>query len=205
MGVAVDNIAKTYNRRVIFKNIYWQINKGESAVIAGANGTGKSTLLKIIAGLTRPRRGQVYWSIGGKKLNPSENRHQLGFVSPELQLYSELTALENMRFFALLRGMKHSSSTLKEHLNAFGLGQAAHWQVHTFSSGMKQRLKLAYALLHKPYVLLLDEPSTNLDALGRQLVHTIIKDQQKKGIVIIASNEEQEVAEYGQKTLWLGE
>lgn len=205
MTVTLKNLTKIYNKRIIFKDISWYIKQNECAVIAGANGSGKSTLLKIIAGLIRPQRGQVIWNFNDKTMSLRENKNQLGYVAPDLQLYHELTALENLRFIAEIRGVRTDDSALISHLEDFQLSKAINWQVGTFSSGMKQRLKLAYALLHGPKLLLLDEPATNLDNVGKNLLAAIIKKQLQQGLVILATNEEQEVSAYGENLLYLGD
>ena len=131
--------------------------------------------------------------------------NKLGYLSPEIGLYERLTAAEHIAFFAALRGTNRGKAWVKDALRRVQLAEYAHYPVGQFSSGMKQRMKLACALVHDPQVLVLDEPSSNLDKQGLDLLDSIITEQKNKGLVILATNEEREVAMYGQTPLRLGQ
>jgi heme exporter protein A len=124
----------------------------------------------------------------------------VGFVAPYLQLYDEFTALENLRLLRRIRGIRTSDETMLALLRRVNLFDRRNDFVRTYSSGMKQRLKYAFALLHEPPVLLLDEPASNLDDEGIATVRQIIEEQKKKGILIIATNEQHD-AELCQQTI----
>ena len=139
------------------------VQRGEAALLAGANGAGKSTLLRLVAGLCRPSQGTVL--IGGCDLQRApETRAAIGLLSHQILLYDELTARENLQFFARLYDLNDGADRADEALAAAGLAPRQDHRVGGFSRGMKQRLALARATLHRPSVLLLDEPFTGLDA-----------------------------------------
>ena len=139
------------------------VQRGEAALLAGANGAGKSTLLRLVAGLCRPSQGTVL--IGGCDLQRApETRATIGLLSHQILLYDELTARENLLFFARLYSLNDGGARADEALAAAGLAPRQDHRVGGFSRGMKQRLALARATLHRPSVLLLDEPFTGLDA-----------------------------------------
>ena len=177
----------------MFQNHSAETRTGQTLVLAGANGSGKSTLVKIIAGLLPPTAGIVEIAIDGRPLDPIERRAHIGFVSPDLTLYGELTGVENLTFFASLRGVDMSRDDLAALLDRVGLLGRGRDLVSNYSSGMRQRLKYAFALLHHPAILLLDEPTANLDMAGVGIVERIVSDQKSGGLVVIATNEPREM------------
>lgn len=199
MKLEMERVSKVYSGRTVFRDLSYSFVPGKSYVIAGANGSGKSTLLRILCGLLRPTSGKIIMETGGKNLNlPHERGAYLGYISPDLNLYDQLSPLENLSFFASLKGIAPSRTQFLELLADVQLKEHMDLKVAAFSTGMKQRLKLAYALLHRPQILLLDEPATNLDLRGKELVESIILRQREKGIVVMASNEGVEVEKYGE-------
>ncbi|NLZ39252.1 MAG: ABC transporter ATP-binding protein [Firmicutes bacterium] len=200
--ITIKALSKAYRRRVLFKDISLTIPDRSAFVILGPNGAGKTTFLRIICGLIPATSGQVEIIINGQVLTAREKRNQIGLVSPDLALYGELSAVENLEFFAGVRGFSFSLDRARELLHLVGLQGRGHDLLNTYSSGMKQRLKYACALLHQPHILILDEPTTNLDESGVALVDKIIKQHKQRGIVIIATNESREVA-YGDQTFTL--
>ena len=176
---------------MLFRDLSGDASAGEVVAITGPNGSGKSTFLRILSGLIRPTAGQVTWNGSAAR----ELRHVVGLASPELQLYGELSALENLSFFSRLLGVGLSADSLGERLVSLGLMERDHHKrVAVFSSGMKQRLRLAFALLASPVVLLLDEPGSNLDAEGNAAVRRVIGDQRKRGVTLVATNDPEEAA-----------
>jgi len=202
--VELQNIGKRYGRLRVLRKVQAEVQSGQVLVIAGRNGSGKSTLLRIVAGLTRPTSGQVLFSQDGRTLAGEERRRQIGLVAVDVALYGELTAWENLSFFARVRGRRLSVAEGEPLLAAVGLAGRAEDLVQTYSSGMRQRLKYACALLHAPPFLLLDEPGSNLDEAGRAIVEGIITRQRAQGLVVLATNEPREVA-YGDTVLRLEE
>ena len=203
--VELQNITKDYNEHVIFSNLSHTLRKGSCLIITGPNGSGKTTLLKIMAGLIRPASGKFIISIDGTLLSDEERKYYLGFVSPDLFLYEELTALENLEFFVKVRGLADREEYCIELLRKVQLEKWGRSLVGTYSTGMKQRLKFAYALLHQPLLLLLDEPGANLDEEGQALVQEIISRQKETGAVILSTNDPGEVSRYGDQVLKLDE
>lgn len=202
--VHLEYLTKTYRYRPVFSEVCATLRAGEILAITGPNGSGKSTLLRIVCGLTPPTSGRVRLLLKGRSVAPRERRRYLGLVASDLALYDELTALENLEFFSRVRGLHMEPALLRQRLSEVGLQGRSHDLLATFSSGMKQRMKFAYALLHEPPVLLLDEPSSNLDEAGRALVAQVIARQRERGVTLLATNDPQEVT-YGDRILHLGE
>ncbi len=192
LQLELTDIAKSFNRRNIFSGISLTLGDASSLSVTGKNGSGKSTLLKIIAGILRPSRGSVTVSIDGKNARNDFYRF-LGFVSPYLQLYDEFTGRENLELVQEIRGFSASPDALRDILGRVGLKGRENDYLRTYSSGMKQRLKYAAALIHSPKILLLDEPTSNLDEEGKNLVRDIAAEQLTRGILVIATNEKDEV------------
>jgi heme exporter protein A len=203
LTLEVDRLAKRFGSRVIFRDLQAVVRQGEILVVTGPNGSGKSTFLGVLAGLVRPSRGQVRWLAGGKALGPEFRRRELGWVAPDLTLYHELTARENLRFFARVRALSVADREMESLLARVGLGSRADDRVGTFSSGMRQRLKYAFALMGSPRALLLDEPTANLDREGVQMVDAVIREYREGRVVVLATNEPRET-EYGDRCLRLG-
>jgi heme exporter protein A len=162
--------------------------------IAGRNGAGKSTLIKLIAGTLSPASGTVAVMINGVPIAADDLQNHIGLVGPYLALYDEFTPRELLEVTARLRGMKWSDSESTALLERVNLGHVDKRPARGFSSGMLQRLRFAVALQHKPALLLLDEPTSNLDEDGVQLVKSIIDDHQPRGTIFLASNDARELA-----------
>jgi heme exporter protein A len=192
ISLRARNIRKDFNRRVIFREISFDLSNGDSLSITGPNGSGKSTLAKILSGLLTPTAGTVSMEIGDAPLKAEQRRDYIGFVAPYLQLYDEFTGSENLQLASRIRGRRGASEENVDLLNRVGLVHRKDDRVGTYSSGMKQRLKYAFALLHKPLVLILDEPMTNLDEPGIAVVREIFQEQGQIGIVIVATNDAEE-------------
>lgn len=197
------DLTKQYNSRLVFAGLNLSVSQGTCLVIAGPNGSGKSTLIRLLCGLARPTAGKVTVTIDGIPHSPEECRPLIGLVAPDVALYNELTALENLAFFARVRGLRLDRLALEGLLAGVGLAGRGDDLVGAYSSGMRQRLKYAQALLHSPYLLFLDEPTTNLDEAGVQMVAEIIAEQKKRGLLVLATNDPAEVL-YGDQVLRLG-
>ncbi len=194
LKLEIENLAKRFGARKVFENISFSLITGESIAIVGPNGSGKSTLLRLIIGLNIPTKGKVVFSDDGKTLEFDAYRRRLALVSPYLSLYGSLTAKENLRFFAKVNGDKISDEVIDSLLSQVGLQGRGEDFVSAYSSGMLQRLKYAVALAKNPDVLMLDEPSSNLDESGKKAVSDIIESRRKNSILIIATNEKEEYA-----------
>lgn len=200
ISLEVKSLAKSFGFRKVFEGINFSLGEKESLVITGKNGSGKSTLLKILAGLLRPSKGEVNINLDSQIKNRGERRKLISFASPDLSLYDELTALENLEFLAKVQGLDFKPDELNKKLDEAGLKGRGEDQVLSYSSGMKQRLKYLFALLNEPKILLLDEPGNNLDEPGLFLLDNIIAEQKKRGILVLATNDKREI-KYGDKIL----
>jgi len=198
LKLEIDKLAKWFGQRKIFEDINLTLEIGQSAAIIGPNGSGKTTLLRLIMGLSYPTRGEVIFSEDGKKLDFDGYRKRMALVSPYLSLYDALTGLENLRFFAKVDGRAVSNDEMNEVLEKVGLGGRGEDFVGAYSTGMKQRLKYAVALLKDPAIFLVDEPSANLDESGRNIARGIIRAKKKDSLLILATNEKEEYELAGQ-------
>lgn len=189
MQISLSNTGKRYNREWIFRHLEYTFLEGKRYAITGSNGSGKSTLLQVIAGALTHNEGKVTMTVN-KELILEENIHRyISFVAPYLELIEEMTAMEFLSFHTKF---KELSISIEEALQYVNLGNAVNKQIRYYSSGMKQRLKLAQAFFCKEPVLLLDEPTTNLDAEGIALYHRLINDFAGNKLIIISSNDPQE-------------
>jgi heme exporter protein A len=190
--LTLANLTKRYSGRKILNNLELTVVGGEVIGIFGPNGSGKSTLLRCIAGLLRPSAGSVKLHINECDYSaPALLRSMVGYVSPELNLYPELSARENLQFFAAVTS--RPSKPIAELLSDVGLAKRLDDPIGTYSSGMRQRVRLALAALHEPPILLLDEPGLALDEGGQDVVIAMIEHQrQRGGIVILATNDQRE-------------
>jgi heme exporter protein A len=187
-----QNVKKTFGHRVVLRDVSVSLGIGDSLAVTGPNGSGKTTLLRILAGLTFPSRGKVEFFHDDRKLGRNDVRNLVSYIGPELALYDSLTAAENLRFFAVLRGITIDRTLIGKIMDMVGLGGREDDFYHAYSSGMKQRLKYAVALLNDPVFLLLDEPTANLDKDGKIVVSGIISRQKEQGVLIVATNEKEE-------------
>ena len=193
LRIELIDLAADYGTRRVFAGMSLTVRGGETLVVAGHNGSGKSTLLRLLCGLQRPTAGRAIYHVGGERYRPDQARHLVGWVAPDLQLYRELTALENLEFFARVRGLRHTRAELTALLEQVELGGRGDDLLAAYSSGMAQRLRYAYALLHAPLVLLLDEPTVTLDERGAALFERIVAGQRERGITVIATNDPREL------------
>ncbi len=195
MEISCDNISKSFSGKTIFKNLSFKLSSTQSLTITGSNGSGKSTLIKVIANLITASKGKVTVRENETEIPRDKLFQRTGLLSPYLNLYDELTGFENLDFFYRLKNphKKHSLEKIKQVLQRVNLYGRQNDPVKNYSSGMKQKLKLAFAILHEPEILLLDEPRTNLDKEGVDLILEIADKQKQKGILLIATNDENDI------------
>ena len=186
------DVSMAYGRRALFSHVEAEVRPGQCLVVTGANGAGKSTLLRVIAGLLRPEEGRV------------EFAGRLGYAAPDVNVYGELTGDENLAFFARLLGV--SAQANKELLAEVGLPRGRGSDlVSAYSSGMRQRLKLAVSRLGDPPLLLWDEPTATLDAEGRTLAEAILtRHTAGGGLAVVATNDGAEAERWGDLRLLIG-
>jgi heme exporter protein A len=190
ISLEISNLRKDFDRRPIFKNLNFKLTNSNSLAITGRNGSGKSTLIKVLANTYSQTSGNVSFSIDNKLIERPHFYKHIGFVSPYLNLYDEFTGYENLHFVTNLRGLK--GGIIDDVLKRVGLFERRHDLVKIYSSGMKQRLKLAFSIIHNPLILMLDEPTSNLDAEGIKVVDNIAEEYKHERILIIATNDEHE-------------
>lgn len=196
-SLQAHSLQKSFGRRLVFSGITFNLNKPAALGISGPNGSGKSTLIKILAGINSPTKGQVIHSDNGKEIISEKIHNYIGFVSPYLVLYDEFSAWENLNYFASIRNISFDKSKVESLLDQFLLLNRKDDLVKAYSSGMKQRLKFIFALMHSPAFIFLDEPTSNLDDEGKQTVYNLIKSESEKAIVVVASNERNDLAHCG--------
>lgn len=188
-SIQSQNLSKLFGRRLIFKDINFSWSENGIFGISGPNGSGKSTLVKIVAGLIASSSGKIIHKNSAGEIIPEKLHNHIGFVSPYLVLYEEFSAWENLKIFAQIRGVTFNEERILFYFKQFLLDTRKNDLVKTYSSGMKQRLKFIFALMHSPEVLIFDEPTSNLDEEGKKVVYDIVREEGKSRIVVIASNE----------------
>lgn len=191
MEITLSNTGKRYNREWIFRRFNYQFQSGKNYAVTGPNGSGKSTLLQVIAGATLHNEGTIEYNNGQQKNNNEQHYKNISIAAPYLELIEEMTAKEMLGFHSKFKPLI-SSLSIQEMLKIVGLENATNKQLRYFSSGMKQRLKLAQAFFSNTPVLLLDEPTTNLDADGIDLYRSLISNYTRNKLVIVSSNVKQE-------------
>ena len=194
MRFEANRVGKSFSGPPVFRDVSLSVERGLVAV-TGRNGSGKSTLLKIFAGVVRPTAGSVAVSRDGSPLPEAERRAAVGFASPEIDFPEELTAIENLALLARSGAVPRSPADAGPLLEAFGLARADHDRpLAEFSSGMRQRVRLAFSQIFDPPILLWDEPFSNLDAAGIGAARTRLDARRRDGIVIVATNDRSDVA-----------
>jgi len=192
-SLQIHSLQKSFGRRLVFNGITFKLNKAGVMGISGPNGSGKSTLIKILAGINSPTKGQVIHSSDGKEIISEKLHNYIGFVSPYLVLYDEFSAWENLTYFSSIRKISFDKVKVENLLDQFLLLNRKDDLVKAYSSGMKQRLKFIFALMHSPLFIFLDEPTSNLDDEGKLTVYNLIQSESKKAIVVVASNEKSDL------------
>lgn len=188
-----QGVTHRYGRRIGLPPVDFKVESPGAIAVTGPNGSGKSTLLRTIIGLLRPTAGTLQVLVEGKALDGDSRRSQIGLASPELSFYEEFSAAENLRFVAEVRGLPDPRAAIHDALAEVGLAERAHDMVSGFSSGMKQRLRLAFAVLHRPAMLLLDEPGSHLDDAGREVVRSLVERWRRNALVLVATNDPEEM------------
>ncbi len=183
--IHVRGLVKNYGLNTALRGVHLNVSAGEFVTLVGPNGAGKSTLLRIIATLLKPTEGEV--SVGGWSFPQyaARVRQHIGLVSHQALLYQDLTAAENLSFFARLYQLEDAEQEVDAALKRVGLYARQRDPVSSFSRGMVQRLTIARATLHKPDVLLLDEPYTGLDHEASELLDRLLQQESENGRTIL--------------------
>ncbi|GAA4350318.1 ABC transporter ATP-binding protein [Hymenobacter saemangeumensis] len=187
MQIEAAGLGKRFQRDWIFRGLSRTFRPGSATAVLGANGAGKSTLLNTISGQLLPTEGSLSYSLGGRAVPVEEVPRHLAYAAPYLELLEELTLLELLRFHTRFKPLQPGCS-LERLVDIMYLQQARHRLVREFSSGMKQRLKLGLALYADAPLLLLDEPTTNLDATGSAWFEEHVRLTRAGRTVLLSSN-----------------
>jgi heme exporter protein A len=182
--IEARGLDKSFGAIPVLRGVNLAVAAGNGVMIIGRNGAGKSTLVRILAGLSTSTAGEaLLFGCASRELDPALRR-RVGLLTHQSFLYPNLTARENLEFYAKIYGLDGSRSDLTRWLERVGLAAAANERVRTFSRGMEQRLALARAMFHAPGVLLMDEPFAALDTDGVVLAATLIREALERGCAI---------------------
>jgi len=190
MTIKLSDGGKRFNREWIFRNAQLEFTSGNAYAITGPNGSGKSTLLQAIGGMLQLSEGSLQFQDAAQNFLEAPYK-ALSFCAPYLDVIEEMTLLEFLQFHQQFKRFI-ANLTITDIIEHLGLKAAAHKQIRYYSSGMKQRVKLAQAIFSDTPVLLLDEPCTNLDVAGIALYHSLIETYCKDRLVVVCSNDEVE-------------
>lgn len=179
--LAIQGLKKSFALKPVLRGINLELARGQRLALLGANGAGKTTLLRILAGLTKADSGTVTLAGLDMRQDAQQIRHLVGLVAHQPYLYEELTALENLLFFGKMYNVPSARERASELLRVVGLERRVRDRVGTFSRGQVQRLSWARALLHRPQLLLLDEPETGLDSAGLALIERLLAMHTQQG------------------------
>jgi len=187
--ISLIDAGKRFNKDWIFQSLNVAFEQGQHYALIGNNGSGKSTLLQILSGYTTLSKGTIEWN----NADSQTAYDQISIAAPYLELVEELTTIEHFKFHATFKSLVDNLS-IQEMIQLIGLENATHKQIRYFSSGMKQRLKLALAIFSTSPILLLDEPCSNLDKEGYALYKELIQKYAMHKLIIVGSNDPEEYA-----------
>jgi len=195
--IAVQNLVKRYGTFTAVDGVSLRVEPGQIHGFLGPNGAGKTTTIRMIAGLLKPTAGRILVNDHDLASDPEQAKASLGFIPDRPFIYEKLTAGEFLRFHAGLYGMDDSTvgGRVTEMLELFELGRWEHELVESFSHGMKQRLVMAAAFLHRPRAVLVDEPMVGLDPRGARLIKDVFRRMAERGVAILMSTHTLEVAQ----------
>jgi ABC-2 type transport system ATP-binding protein len=195
--ISVENLVKRYGSFTAVDGVSLDVKPGQIHGFLGPNGAGKTTTIRIIAGLLKPTAGRVLVNGHDLAIEPEQAKASLGFIPDRPFIYEKLTSGEFLRFHAGLYGLDNGlvSGRVTEMLELFELGRWEHELVESFSHGMKQRLVMAAAFMHRPRAVLVDEPMVGLDPRGARLIKDVFRKMAERGVAILMSTHTLEVAQ----------
>ena len=185
LAVAIVGVSKAFGKTQALRRVDLELAWGQCLVLLGHNGAGKSTLLRILAGLTPPDDGTIWAGGYDRWRQPAQLRRAVGFLGHQTLLYHQLTPRENLRFYARLYNLSEAAERAAQLLDDVGMGDWADRRVGTLSNGMQKRVALARVLLHRPALLLLDEPETGLDQQGLELLAKVLLAAVRGGASVV--------------------
>ena len=195
--IAIQDLVKRYGTFAAVDGVSLEVTSGEIHGFLGPNGAGKTTTLRMVSGLLKPSSGSVLVNGHDMAREPEQAKLSLGFIPDRPFIYEKLTAGEFLRFHGGLYGMDDSSlnGRVREMLDLFELGRWEHELVESFSHGMKQRLVMCAAFLHRPRAVVVDEPMVGLDPRGARLIKDVFRTMASRGVAILMSTHTLEVAQ----------
>ncbi|WP_138751410.1 ABC transporter ATP-binding protein [Paenibacillus sinopodophylli] len=191
--VKLEGITKAIKKQIIIEDLHMQIEPGQIVALCGGNGAGKSTILRMIAGISQPDSGSI--TVGGLRWKEDRKRYAelIGYMPDDFRFSHGLTAYETLAFWAVLRGI--GKERVKELLHVVGLEDTGNKAVSSFSKGMRQRVLFAQALLAKPPIILMDEPTNGLDPYWIESFVRMVKETAANGQTVIFSTHQLHIAE----------
>ena len=195
--IAVERLVKRYGQFTAVDGVSLEVKPGQIHGFLGPNGAGKTTTIRMIAGLLKPTSGRILVNGHDLAADPEQAKASLGFIPDRPFIYEKLTAGEFLRFHGGLYGLEDTqvAGRVTEMLELFELGRWEHELVESFSHGMKQRLVMAAAFLHRPRAVLVDEPMVGLDPRGARLIEDVFRTMAGRGVAILMSTHTLEVAQ----------
>ncbi len=186
--ITAHKLVKRFGLKTVLRGLNFEVNQGEFVALLGPNGAGKTTFLRILASLSKPSMGEV--NIAGYRLphQAAAVRNRLGVVSHLPLLYGDLSAEENLRFYARMYGIPNQNKRISEVLDLVGLYPRRRDLVRTFSRGMQQRLAIGRAVLHDPEVMLFDEPHTGLDQDACAMLDNVLQEVAARGRTVVMTS-----------------
>ena len=203
-AIKTQELTKSFSDQPALRGVDLEVRQGESVVIFGPNGAGKTTLIKVLSTIMRPSSGTI--SVDGLNLkdNTEEIRHRIGLVAHQTFLYNNLTAYENLEFYSRLYDVPERKQRIHEVSAMVGMTSRLHDRVGTLSQGTQQRIAIARVLLHKPAIMLLDEPETGLDQQAMSMLWKALKTEGKeKRTIILTTHNLERGLELGERLLIL--
>ena len=198
VAIAVERLEKRFGRFAAVAGVDFTVLRGEILGFLGPNGAGKSTLIRMLCGLLRPSGGRAVVDGVDVARDPEAVRQRIGYMSQKFSLYSDLTVVENLRFYGGIYGVRNKAldGRVRYALDMAGLSARADALVAELASGWKQRLALGCAVLHAPRILFLDEPTSGVDPLSRRRFWDLIHDMSARGVTVLVSTHHMDEAEY---------
>ncbi len=195
LPLRIDSLAKSYGARPALAGISLEVAEGEILGLLGPNGAGKTTLIRCVVGRAAPDSGSI--AVFGDPAGSSAARTRIGYIPQEIALYGRLTAAENLDVFGRYAGLSGEAlkTAVRSCLDWSGLADRSKEPVMTFSGGMKRRLNMAAGLLHRPGLILLDEPTTGVDPQSRQRIYTMVEQLRAEGVSVVYTTHYMEEAE----------
>ncbi|WP_027408370.1 ABC transporter ATP-binding protein [Anoxybacteroides tepidamans] len=199
MCIHVEHVSRSFGKKKVIDDVTLEVGRGEIFGLLGPSGAGKTTLVKMMAGIDEATTGTIY--VLNTKMPSLQTMQRIGFMAQSDALYGELTALENLQFFAAIYGLKgkKQKQRIEEVAELVNLTEHLRKPVHNYSGGMKRRLSLAASLLHEPDVLILDEPTVGIDPVLRQSIWQELERVRQQGTTIVVTTHVMDEAEKCQR------